>query len=77
MMDINNIPDHPVVRNMMETGTPDGELATEHICPKCGEYCDFFYMDMDKEIVGCENCIAMYDAEEYYLEHEENDDREE
>ena len=65
MLDINNIQDHPVVRNMMGAGTPDGELADENICPKCGDECDFFYIDADKEIVGCENCICMYNANEW------------
>ena len=61
-MDINNIPDHPVVSNLRGTGFPDGIEPKEIRCPKCDEACDLFYLNADREIVGCENCIAMYDA---------------
>lgn len=70
-MDCNNIPDHPVVQNMMGTGTPDGNVAEQHICPKCDEYCDFFYVDANREIVGCENCISMYEAESWLNDEED------
>ena len=75
-MNINNIPDHPVAQNMMSTGYPDGVVPEMAKCPKCGEECDFYYIDVDGDIVGCENCISMYDAEEW-LEREEEDNEDE
>lgn len=65
MFNLNDIPDHPVIQNMMATGYPDGVVPESAKCPKCGEECDFYYVDADREIVGCENCISMYDAVEW------------
>ena len=70
-MDYNNIPDHPIIRNLQGTGYADGEDHDDvWICPKCREQCDFFYVDGNREIVGCENCISMYEAEEWFDEEE-------
>jgi uncharacterized protein (UPF0212 family) len=33
------------------------------ICPKCGEECDSFYIDGNKNILGCENCVKRVDSE--------------
>ena len=65
MMDINNIPDNPVVDNLRSTGYSNGQEPVVMKCPKCGDECDFYYVDAGREIVGCENCISMYDAVEW------------
>ena len=36
-----NIPDHPVIRNMEATGTPDGKAEQYPRCPACGEDLEF------------------------------------
>ena len=71
-MDCNNSPDHPIIRNVHGTGYPDGlDRNDVGICPKCGEQCDFFYVDENREVVGCENCISMYEAESWLNDEED------
>ncbi len=69
-MNINDIPDHPIIQNMICTGYPDGKEPIEMICPKCGEVCDFYYIDADREVCGCECCISLYSAESWIMENE-------
>lgn len=59
---MNLLPDHPVIRNMERTGTPDGEPEVYPICPICGQTCDTIYKDRENEIVGCDNCVKRSDA---------------
>lgn len=33
-------------------------------CPVCGDECERFFVRLG-EILGCENCIDEYDAEDY------------
>lgn len=58
-----NIPDHPVIRNCERYGYPYGE---EHekipICPVCGKEAEDFYIDESKDILGCNNCIRRIDS---------------
>ena len=58
----NDIPDHPVIRNMERTGHPDGKEPTYPHCPVCGEECDTIYKDKEHDIVGCDNCVSTADA---------------
>lgn len=52
------IPDHPIIRNMEATGYPDGKYPKEYKCPTCGSSsCCAVYKNMDKEIVGCDDCL--------------------
>lgn len=59
---MNDLPDHPVVRNMENTGYPDGKAPEYPRCPVCWEECETIYRDAGLEIVGCENCISFRDA---------------
>lgn len=54
-----DVPDHPVIRNLMETGYPDGKEPEEILCPVCGEDGEFFYQNRDGRIVGCERCLTV------------------
>ena len=65
MFDLDNIPDHPIVRNMENTGYPNGVYPKTYICPRCGEECEEYYIDDNDNVVGCENCITMYYAEDW------------
>lgn len=59
---MNDIPDHPVIRNMERTGYPDGKEPTYPHCPVSGEECDTIYKDKEHDIVGCDNCVSTADA---------------
>ena len=56
------IMDHPGVRNCELTGYPDGKEPTYPHCPVCGSECDTVYRDKDRNIVGCDECISTADA---------------
>jgi hypothetical protein len=56
-----NIPDHPVIRNMENTGFPDGKAAAYPVCPVCGQECEDIYFS-NREIVGCDECLKKEDA---------------
>lgn len=59
---MNDLPDHPVIRNMERTGYPDGREPDQPRCPFCGAKCDTVYRNGENEIVGCEDCISFGDA---------------
>ena len=63
MSNLTDIPDHPIIRNLMETGYPYREEPKICTCPICGDECYFHYI-RDGEIIGCENCITVHDAED-------------
>jgi transcription elongation factor Elf1 len=43
---------------MEATGYPDGKYPKEYKCPICGSSsCCAVYKNMDKEIVGCDDCL--------------------
>lgn len=57
-----DIPDHPTIRNLEQTGYPDRRRDEEPICPICGEATDTMYKNQDGEIVGCGECLKAVDA---------------
>lgn len=66
-----DIPEHPVIENLMRTGYPDGREPEEKKCPICGEAPEQFFEDKDGTIVGCDYCIKTkyyyeYEAEEFH-----------
>lgn len=61
-----DIPDHPVIANMMRTGYPDGKEPPEYCCPVCGAECETIYTDSCREPVGCDVCLSAVDAYDYY-----------
>ena len=65
-----DIPEHPVIANLLRTGYPDGKEPEEMICPICGEAAEQFYVSQSDEIVGCEYCMKL----RYYYEFEEEAD---
>lgn len=56
------IPDHPIIRNMMRTGTPDGKAPTYPVCPVCGEECSMVFIDSAGDVAGCSDCLSPKDA---------------
>lgn len=61
-MSIYEIPDHPVIRNMEQTGYPDGKEPIYPRCPVCGEECETVYRNIYLDIVGCDVCLESKDA---------------
>lgn len=61
-MSWNDIPDHPVIRNMERTGYPDGKEPTYPHCPVCGEECETINKNRYGEIVSCDVCGTATDA---------------
>lgn len=57
-----DLPDTPLIRNMMATGYPDGMDPQFPHCPICGEACETVYRDERGEIFGCDVCIRESDA---------------
>lgn len=58
----NNIPDHPIIRNLEQTGYPDGREPKTPRCPICDRETDTFYKDRDGDIFGCSECVTRVDA---------------
>ena len=58
-MSVFDCPEHPVIRNMMQTGYPDGKEPEWPTCPVCGEECDtIYYSKKHNKAVGCEMCLV-------------------
>ena len=58
--------DHPVIRNLERTGTPDGKPERYPICPICGsEDAAIIYRDRTGDIVGCDCCMEELNAWEW------------
>ena len=56
--------DHPIIRNCEETGFPDRRKDDEPICPICGDECCTIYKNREGEILGCDECISICEAQE-------------
>lgn len=56
------VPDHPVVRDLMRSGYPDGKVPAEPVCPVCGRECWHVFRDRYGDIVGCDECLKEIDA---------------
>ena len=59
---MDNLLDHPVIRNMERTGYPDGKEPRYPRCPVCGEECETMYRDHYGAYVGCDVCMETKDA---------------
>lgn len=56
----NDIPDHPVIANLLRTGYPDGKEPEYPHCPVCdAEEIDTVFVDKDLDIRGCDRCCSM------------------
>ena len=70
-----NIPDHPVIRNMEATGTPDGKAEQYPRCPACGKECETVYRDRLGAYIGCDVCVESKDAWEVDVCFPESEDK--
>lgn len=41
------------------------------ICPVCGTDCGTVYLDLNSNVIGCDNCVLELDAEEWLMEEED------
>ena len=53
------IPDAPWIREAEMYGYPEPKPVK---CPVCGEECETIYMDFDRNVFGCDECILKKDA---------------
>lgn len=52
--------DHPVIRNLERTGYPDGKEPQYPICPVCGAECGTIYKNKAGCIVACDEEISQW-----------------
>ena len=63
-MQMYDLPDHPVIRNMEATEYPDGKTPDNPMCPVCYEEdCGIVYVNADHAIVGCSHCVSKVDSD--------------
>lgn len=62
------IPDAPWIREAELNGVPPYD-DPDRSCPVCGrERCETIYTDMHGEVVGCDECLTMWEPEEWHDE---------
>lgn len=59
---MNEIPDHPVIRNLERTGTPDEKPELYPRCPVCAKEAEKLYKNQAGEVLGCDRCVREVDA---------------
>lgn len=57
-----DLPDAPWIREAERFGGPEPPAM---ICPMCGEETDYYYLDTNGDIIGCEYCVRKVDADTY------------
>lgn len=65
-----DIPDDPAIRKAEMWGPPPYDDETDPVCPICGEECETIYTQ-DGDVVGCDQCITLWEASEWCYEHRE------
>ena len=64
------IPDAPWIRDAERYGVPEPADSIP-ICPICEEECETIYTDKDGEPVGCDQCVTLWEADEWCVMHRE------
>lgn len=62
------IQDAPWIREAEMNGMPPYDDDPDPICPVCGKECETIYTH-DGEPVGCDECLTLWEAEEWCYEH--------
>ncbi len=62
------IPDAPWIRDAELNGI---ESPDPVYCPVCGSECEEIYTDRDGEVVGCTECVSLWDAYDWRDAHGE------
>ncbi len=60
------VPDAPWIRDAELNGM-DGPPEIQ--CPVCGEDCETIYTDINGDPVGCNECITLWEADEWWCRH--------
>ena len=67
------IPDAPWIRQAEMYGVPDNDITPDIIdCPVCGKACSTIYAKWP-DVFGCENCVDVWDADEWWIEEHRRD----
>lgn len=62
------IPDAPWIREAERYGMPPYD-DPDTSCPVCGrEHCETIYTDKFGEVVGCDECLTLWEPEEWHEE---------
>ena len=59
---LNDLPDHPTVRDMERSGYPGGKAPRYPRCPVCGRECETVVVDIYGTIFACDNCVREKEA---------------
>ena len=65
-----DLPDDPRIRDAEMNGMPPYD-DPDSLCPICGKECETIYTDKFGDVVGCDECITLWEADEWYDEHKE------
>jgi len=61
-----DLPDPPDIARALRTGYPDRALPLEPSedprCPLCGLPAEVIVTDLDGQVVGCDECLAFWEA---------------
>ena len=58
----------PHIREAERNGLDCGDTVS---CPICGDECETFFVSLDDEVLGCENCVKVEDACNWMDDHKE------
>lgn len=58
------IPDAPWIREAERYGVQEPPPAH---CPICGEETDYYYLDQNGDIIGCDYCVRHVDVDTYRI----------
>ena len=69
------IPDAPWIRETERDGMPPYD-DPDTSCPVCGrEHCETIYTDKFGEVVGCDECLTLWEPDEWHAEHDRRGDK--
>ena len=67
------IPDAPWIREAERDGMSPYDDDPEPICPVCGRRCETIYTDIFHDPVGCDECLTLWEPEEWWSENREEE----
>ena len=62
------VPDHPIIRHLRDWGEPE-KPRPQPICPICGQEAEEFVLDWENDVIGCDCCTDIVDAQRWAENH--------